>query len=98
MKNLTYQNTKQLYEITVQTHKSDSAFLYFTLEASEGLCFYSTLQHEQGDEARNILIRTPIESKTELIRFLKALEDKVELKTLKEQVIFDSVDHNSHLA
>jgi hypothetical protein len=45
----------------VRVSKSDAAFLYFTLEANEGVCWYSTLDDDEkrlGGTYRDILIMT----------------------------------------
>ncbi len=66
----------------VRLSKEDSAFFYFTLEANEGLCFYSTLEHENGQTYRDIEIYSPIELKAELDRLLKALKSELEFEIL----------------
>lgn len=35
---------KELFHLQVDIHRKDSALLYHLLEASEGLCFYSTVK------------------------------------------------------
>ncbi|MBT3983966.1 MAG: hypothetical protein HOE90_21605 [Bacteriovoracaceae bacterium] len=86
---LTYHNNKLLYQLVLRTPKSDSTFLYFTLEASEGLCFYSTLDFEAGSQTRDIIISTPIEHKQTLTNFLSPLKDSLSIQLIKEQTILD---------
>lgn len=45
-----------LKELTIRTSKENTSFIYFTLEANENLCFYSTLDYEKGAPLRDIQI------------------------------------------
>ena len=45
--------------IPIRIAKADSAFVYAILEASEGLCFYSTLPHRDGDLHRDLVLTVP---------------------------------------
>ena len=66
---------KNLFHLVVNLPKEDSAFLYFLLEANEGLCFYSTLQHETGQSSREIDLKGTLEFKDEILRILDRLKE-----------------------
>jgi len=57
----------------IRVKKEESAFLYFVLEAREGLTFYSTLPHQSGDAHRDIELMTPVDFLPELEALLKQL-------------------------
>lgn len=44
---------KALHKL-IRVKKEDSAFVYFILEAQEGMTSYSTLKHETGSPTRDI--------------------------------------------
>ena len=47
-------------KLRIRTKKSDSAYVYFTLEANEGLTAYRTIPHREGDDCRDIeLVYSP---------------------------------------
>lgn len=84
----TYQNTRELCRWVIQMSKADSAFVYFTLEASEGICFYSTLDSPaDGSGERKIEITTTVEFTTQVSDVLKALGELFPL-TILEQYTF----------
>ena len=62
------------FQIKIRVSKEDSAMVYFTLEANEGLCFYSTLDSTPGQEFRVLEIQGAIEFETELKRILGTLQ------------------------
>lgn len=69
----------QYFELTIRVSKKDSAFLYFQLEANEGLCFYSTLEHREAQDFRDIHIRGHISLYAEFNSVIESL--KTELST-----------------
>lgn len=71
-----------LFHFIIRVHKSDSAFIYFQLEANEGLCFYSTLDHQVGDEHRDIDIKGSIEFEREVRRLLDVLAQTIPITWL----------------
>lgn len=81
--------TTTLYHLILKVPKEHSAFLYFTLEANEGLGFYSTLQHQKGDLHRLIDIKGPWNFKTEIDRLIKKLKDSFPIETISDQEIKD---------
>jgi hypothetical protein len=76
-------SAEQTFSHTVRVKKSDSAYLYFTLEASEGLCFYSTLDGESDQSNvvnyRDILIRGHKSLESECLQVLQSLTKQIEL-------------------
>ena len=62
--------------------KAQSSFVYFVFEANEGLCFYSTLPHQRGDETRDMVLRgdrTMFKEAKRLILFLKNSVEGLEI-------------------
>lgn len=80
-------NSPELFRTIVRVAKSDSAFLYFQLEANEGLCFYSTLNHVTGEETRDILIQGTREFEPEVKRLLKKLNEYFPIQYLEPENI-----------
>ncbi len=69
-------------KIQIRTKKSDSAFVYHTLEAHEGLTAYSTIDHKRGEQTRDMeLIFTP-ESEKDVRELLKDLQAMMWLEIL----------------
>ncbi len=65
----------------IRVRKQDSAFVYFILEASEGITSYSTLDHKPGDPHRDLELRIPPDFVDEVENLLESLGDMVhELK------------------
>ena len=73
-----------IFTLVVRTPKEDSAFLYFQLEANEGLCFYRTLPFNTHDEHRDIEMKGSIEFKAEVLRLLKFLESTLKIDYLSQ--------------
>jgi len=71
------------FSYTIRVSKEDSAYLYFQLEANDGLCFYSTLQHETGQTYRDIHIQGSSSLISEFKHLLErlSLECNIELLT-----------------
>lgn len=62
-----------LVRFEVQTPKNQSNFVYFVLEASSGLCFYSTMPTEKSSPYRRIEVYVPKERSFELRETLKRI-------------------------
>ncbi len=62
---------------TIRTRKEDSAFVYFILEAHEGIVAYSTLPFTKGDAHRDLDLRIPPDFCEETTRVLRSLGDLV---------------------
>jgi len=66
----------------IRVRKQDSAFVYFTLEANEGIASYSTLPHQAGDAFRDLELRIPPDFVNEVDELLKSLGEMVyEIRT-----------------
>lgn len=79
-------NTK-VFHLVIRVPKADSAFLYFQLEANEGLCFYSTLKSSLGQGHRDIDITSDLSFKAEVVRLIKKLEDKMAIEYLVNEEV-----------
>lgn len=83
--------TTTLYHLILKVPKEHSAFLYFTLEANEGLGFYSTLQHKVGDLHRLIDIKGPSTFKSEVNRLINKLAESFPIEFILNQEIEDEI-------
>jgi hypothetical protein len=61
----------------IRVRKQDSAFVYFVLEASEGMTSYSTLEFKPGDPYRDLELRIPPDFVADVEDLLKSLGDMV---------------------
>ncbi|MFT6069956.1 MAG: hypothetical protein ACJAT2_000970 [Bacteriovoracaceae bacterium] len=77
----------QLVHTIIRVPKEESAFVYFTLEANEGLSFYSTLQESLGEGFRDIAIKTHECFEKELDHLIETLglEIPIEIR-LREKI------------
>ncbi len=75
------------YQMILRVPKQDSAFLYFTLEANEGICFYSTLPYETGVTHRDIEITGSPELYPELQTILTGLKNKISFEIISERTM-----------
>lgn len=79
----------ELFHLVVRIPKEHSSFLYFQLEASEGLSFYSTIDFTEGEAYRVIDLKGDMKLKNEVITLLKGLEEKTFLEILSDERILD---------
>jgi hypothetical protein len=61
----------------IRVRSDDSAFVYSVLEASEGVCAYSTLPHRPGDRHRDLELVIPVGQISEVERILNDLADRL---------------------
>lgn len=80
----------KIFRKIIRVPKEESAFTYFQLEANEGLAFYSTFPHENGDIYRDLKISGSLTTLKEVENLLKSLASKFKLEILKEEIIEDS--------
>lgn len=85
-----YQQTKELYYFRIRVPKDDAYFVYFTFEANEGLCFYSTVDESLKGQYRDIDVKCAIEWREILTSLLNRLKSEMRLDVLEEKVISDS--------
>ncbi|MEK6625659.1 MAG: hypothetical protein AABY86_11860 [Bdellovibrionota bacterium] len=79
-------NQIQIWKMIVRTSKEDSAFFYFTLEANENLCFYSTLDSIEGQTYRDIAIGIPTSMRSEFDLMFKALCESMSIQLLSQEL------------
>ena len=79
----------QLYHFIIRVPKEHSSFIYFQMEACEGLGFYSTLNFLPGQSYRDIDIKGSIELKEETLNLLSGLKDSTRLEFIKDEVIIE---------
>jgi hypothetical protein len=66
----------------IRVRKEDSAFVYFVLEAHEGVTAYSTLDFKPGDPHRDLMLFVPPDFASDADRIIASLGDMVyELKS-----------------
>lgn len=86
----TYQETKLLYYCRIRVPKDDAYFVYFTFEANEGLCWYSTVDESLRGTYRDIDVRSPVELKESLKSLIERLQAEIRLDMLSEELTCDS--------
>lgn len=67
--------------IQLRVRKEDSAFVYAVLEAHEGICSYSTLDHVPGSLHRDLELQVPSGWTEEVDRVIQDLGDYVYVLT-----------------
>lgn len=80
----------ELFHWILRVPKDQAAFLYFQLEANEGLCFYSTLDQSLRESFRDIEIFSPASLEKEVRHFFESMQDQVSPLVLLEEKIPDS--------
>jgi hypothetical protein len=85
----TYQQTKQLYYTRIRVTKDDAYFVYFTFEANEGLCFYSTVDESLKGSYRDIDVKCSLETEKDLKALVKRLQAELRLDVLEEKILND---------
>ncbi len=79
----------ELFHLVVKIPKEHSSFLYYQLEASEGIGFYSTIDFEVGEAYRLIDIKGDLRLKNEMLTLLIGLKEKTSLDILIDERIVD---------
>jgi len=85
-------HSTQLFHYVIRLSKEDSAFLYFQLEANDGICFYSTLPHSPHDQFRDIDLKGDVLLKNEVEHILKVCGAKFSIEILTYELINDKKD------
>lgn len=73
----------KLFHYVIRVPKEHSAFTYFQLEANDGLAFYSTLPHCEGQTYRDIDLKGAIALEEELKRLINNLAQKYSIEWRK---------------
>ena len=76
--------TDKLLKLIIEVPKNESSVVYFTFEANEGLCFYSTLPHIEGSQVRLIEIFVTKSLHNEFLTVFNFLKKKVEIKIVED--------------
>lgn len=71
---------ENIFHFVIRVPKEHSAFTYFQLEANDGLAFYSTLPHHEGQTYRDIELRGSKALEPELKRLLEFLSQKFSIE------------------
>lgn len=82
-------SVNQLIHTIIRVPKQESAFVYFTLEANEGLSFYSTLEESLGQGYRDIVIKTHESLEGELDHLMNVLGKEMPIEVLLREKIED---------
>ena len=69
-------------KIQIRTKKSDSAYVYHTLEAHEGLTAYRTLNHREGEQFRDIELIFAPEVEKDVLSLLAELQEMMGLEII----------------
>ena len=83
-------HSSQLFHYIIRLNKEDSAFFYFQLEANDGLCFYSTMEHPHHAQYRDIDLKGDILLKGEILHLLEECGKKFKIDILVDEIITDS--------
>lgn len=78
---------QKLFRKVIRIPKEESAFAYFQLEANEGLAFYSTLPHLEGDPTRDLQITGSLTTLPELEHLLSELAKEFKVEILSDEII-----------
>lgn len=79
----------QLFHYVIRLSKEDSAFFYFQLEANDGVCFYSTLEHPHHAQYRDIELRGDIKLLDEMKQILNQCAQKFKIEYLVDEIVLD---------
>ena len=81
--------TQKLYHLTIQVPKGEAAFFYFSFEAHDNLCFYSTLKSPPSSSHRQIALFSPLSLKKEMAHLLNQLQKQSPFEILREEIFED---------
>ncbi|MBP9673880.1 MAG: DUF4911 domain-containing protein [Bacteriovoracaceae bacterium] len=76
--------TEKLYCFVLKVPKEESFFVYFILEAYDGICFYSTLPHQEGETHRLLDLKTTELCLDDLLQLLNYFKRKFLCEITKE--------------
>lgn len=72
-------NALDYKQLILRANKEDTAFLYFILEANEGISFYSTLEELPGGNLRDVVVTYPILLEKEFLIMLNSLRKDINI-------------------
>ena len=82
-------HSSQLFHYILRLNKEDSAFFYFQLEASDGLCFYSTIEHPHHAQYRDIDLKGDVLLKQEIDHLISECSKRFKIEVLLDETILD---------
>ena len=82
-------HSSQLFHYILRLNKEDSAFFYFQLEASDGLCFYSTIEHPHHAQYRDIDLKGDVLLKKEIEHLISECSKRFKIEVLLDETILD---------
>ncbi len=85
------QQNSQLFHYVIRLNKEDSAFFYFQLEANDGICFYSTLDHPDHAHYRDIDLKGDLQLKAEAHHMINRCAQKFKVDILVDEIIPDKM-------
>ena len=71
-------------KIRIRTKKSDSAYIYHTLEANEGLTAYRTIPHQEGDPNRDMDLVFSADALDDVKSLIAELQGMMELHVIED--------------
>lgn len=83
----------QLFHYVLRLNKENTAFFYFQLEASDGLCFYSTLDHPLHAQYRDVDLKGDILLKNEIQQIISECQKRFSIDILIDETISDKKGH-----
>lgn len=86
----THSQTKQLSHYVLRVPKDEAFFVYFTLESSEGMAFFSTLDESLKREYRDIDVKLTPEWEEAFEQTLGRLQEFGRVDILLKETIQDS--------
>lgn len=86
----THSQTKQLTHYILRVPKDEAFFVYFTLESSEGMAFYSTLDESLRREYRDIDVKLTPEWEDAFEQTVGRLQEFGRVDILLKETIQDS--------
>ena len=87
----------KLFKKIIRVPKEGSSFLYFLLEAHEGLCFYSTIDPGKGLPFRDLELVGPLEFKEATEHLLERFKGQHSYEYLSDEVLEDAKNITSLL-
>lgn len=86
---MTYEKDQLIYQMQLRTPNADSIFLYYTLEACDHLCFYSTLNSVEGQQYREVKVQCTIEMKPLLQAVIQHLAATISFELVSAGEVLD---------
>ncbi len=87
----THNQDKKLYRQVFTMSKDATSLFYFTLEANDNICFYSTLPFEKGISSRSVVVYYTPELKSYFDTICKGLKGLISFDVLEEEALIDDL-------